>query len=96
MFRASVPFFSNLRVLAVSISLIHLVERTVLNASFAFFCRIFFLFFFSQVSISVSSALFLSINFCVSLCMVSTDSFEILFVFSVVSSSSFKASDPFF
>ena len=59
------------------------------------FCHNSF-FFLSKVSVSVSSALFLIVEYWgISFCVVSIGSFRILFIFSIVAYSSFKASNLF-
>ena len=52
--------------------------------------------FFSKFSISVSSVLFLNVDFCVLFCTVSIDFVRISFIFSIVGSSSLKASNLVF
>ena len=86
--RALVPrfFFTNLLSSAYS----------TLSFSVLFvFCRNSFLF-FSRFSISVSSILFLTVDFCVLFCMVSIDSLRIVFIFSIGGFSSFRVSNLFF
>ena len=92
---SSINSFLFLRALILCFFFTNLLSSAYSTLSFCVlfvFCRNSFLF-LSRFSMSVSSILFLIVDFCVLFCMVSIDSLRIVFILSIDGSSSFKVSN---
>ena len=97
MFPVLILFFF-LRALVLRFFFTNLLSSAYSTLSFSVlfvFCLNSFLF-LSKFSISVSSILFLFVDFCVWFCMVSIASLRTVFIFSIDGSSSFRMSNLFF
>ena len=97
MFPVLIPYSSSVPLFYVSFSLICEVLHTPPCLLVLCLCLFLYSFLFlSKFSISVSSILFLIVDFCVLFCIVSVGSFRILFIYSIDGSSSFRVPNLFF